>query len=309
MDPKPSHMNLSRRAAMSVLGGGLFAAGNIEAATRHSKMSAKILDVWPFAVQLWAVNAQLQTDVPGTLKRLKSIGYDYVETAGLAGKTPQEFRKMLDDNGLTCRSAHAPMSDLISMLDQRIEEARAVGAVWLVCASPKTSMPVNSMETFVAAMKGITLDGWKENAGYLAEIAPKVKAAGLKLAYHNHFGEFADHDGVTGYETLVAAASPESLRLEVDLGWVAVSGLDPIDVLRKYADRVDLLHVKDMTKDAAQILGYRSVEVGQGIIQWGPLLKEAKRLGVKYAVVEQEPPFVRDIFESLSMSRTYLKGL
>jgi sugar phosphate isomerase/epimerase len=155
----------------------------------------------------------------------------------------------------------------------------------------------------------MTLDAWKANAEDLARIAPEVAKAGLKFAYHNHFMEFIDHDGVKGYDIIAGAADPDLLRLEIDLGWVLVGGADPLDVLVKHADRVDMLHVKDFVRDPGQTLGYRSVDVGQGMIHWRPVLDAAKRQDVKFIFVEQEAPYVRPVFDSLATARGFLTGL
>ena len=264
-----------------------------------------VFGTWPLALQLWSVNDQLKQDVPGTLKHLKAIGYDVVETAGLMGLRPREYRRMIEDAGLVCRSAHTAMADLLDNLDQHIDDTKQLGAEWLVCSSPNPPVPLPANKDWLSAMRdAMTLDAWKTNAAALADMAPRVRRAGLKLAYHNHFMEFYDHGGITGY-SLIAGAS-EDLRLEVDLGWVKVGGADPLSVVKQYAGRIDMLHVKDMVVDPSQPIGYRSVEVGKGIIDWKPVLEAARHEKVQMAIIEQEPPYVRDIFQSLTISRDYL---
>jgi sugar phosphate isomerase/epimerase len=295
---------ISRRAALA----GLSAMGLVAGAPARAAAN-RILGTWPVGAQLWSVNAQLHNDVAGTLQRLKASGYDVVETAGLAGLGAAAFRKVLDDNGLICPSAHASMADLVGGLDRKIEEAQILGARWLVCASPRPLTPIAPTADWVSAMKrAMTLDAWKANADDLARIAPLVAKAGLKLAYHNHFMEFADHDGITGYD-LITRADLRLLRLEIDLGWVLVGGADPLEVLARHADRVDMLHVKDFVRDPAQPLGWRSVDVGRGVIDWPPILRKAREQGVQYLYVEQEAPYVRPVFDSLATARTYLTGL
>jgi len=268
-----------------------------------------VLKQWPLGVQLWTVNAQLQSDVPGTLKAVKAAGYDVVETAGTAGHTATEFRKMIEDAGLTCRSAHTSMPDLIASLDQKIADAVALGAKWLVCSSPKPPAALDPKLDWVSGMvAAMTPDAWAFNAARIAEMAPKIIAAGLTFAYHNHPMEFKDlGGGHRGYDLLVE--STPDLRLEMDLGWVAASGHDPVAMMLRYADRIDLLHVKDMIADASAPLGYRSVEVGAGMIDWKAVFKTAERIGAKGYFVEQEPPFLKPVMQSLAQSRAYLTRL
>ena len=274
----------------------------------HWNTRQPILNTWPLAAQLWTVNDQLLKDLPGTLKHLKSLGYTVVETAGLLGYKAADFHLMLADAGLGCCSTHTAMGDLLDNLEQKIEDAKHLGAEWLVCASPKPPTALPAGKDWLRAMRdAMTLDSWKENADALADMVPKVQKSGLKLAYHNHFMEFVDYGGTTGYSLIVAAS--EELRLEMDLGWVRVGGVDPLALVNQFKGRIDLLHIKDVVVDATQPIGFRSVEVGRGMIDWKPVLEAARSAHVRYAFIEQEPPYLRDVFDSLAISRDFLKTL
>ncbi len=303
----PTQMPTSRRHLL--LGGlGMLASGALPgfgyASTANNSKHAH----WPVGVQLWAVNDELKTDIPGTLQALKRIGYATVETAGLFGHSPGEFRKKIEEAGLTCRGAHANMGKLMDGLQQNIDAALALGATWLVCSAPKPLTPIDPNGDWVVGMTAaMTLDAWKFNAEQLARMAPEVTKAGLKFAYHNHPMEFIDHGGVTGYDLLIG--SSDSLRLEMDMGWVQAGGRDPVTTLKTYGHRVDLLHVKDMVKDLAIPAGYRSVEVGKGMINWPGVFAAAHAAGVKGYFIEQESPFQRPALESLQISHDYVRKL
>lgn len=297
------HASISRRHVL--LGA---AAGMGTAAMAGAAPAKGVLKMWPLGVQLWTVNTQLQSDIPSTLKGLKDAGYDVVETAGTIGHTAAEFRVLIEDAGLTCRSAHTSMGDLMNGLDQKIADAKALGAEWLVCSSPKPPVTLDPAKDWVAAMiEAMTLDAWKTNAEQLAIMAPKVTAAGLKFAYHNHPMEFHDLGETMGYDILVGSSA--DLRLEMDLGWVAVGGKDPVAMMKKYAGRIDLLHVKDVVADASAPVGYRSVEVGAGMIDWKGVFTTAHKIGIKGYFVEQEAPYLKPVMTSLAESRAYLAGL
>lgn len=295
-----------------LLGGlGLIAGAASHAAIWSAALpSRRRAAKWPCGVQLFSVAAELAADLPGTLSALKRAGYDTVETAGLLGLTASQLRTRIADAGLGCRSMHTSMTELVEHLEPTIQVALDLGATWLVCASPKPLKPLDPHQDWVAAMiDAMTLDAWKVNAEYLAKIAPVVASSGLRLAYHNHPMEFADLGGTCGYDLLLSATSPEQLRLELDLGWVLVGGRDPASTIRTYADRVDLLHVKDMVKDPASPTGFRSVEVGQGQIDWHGVFEAAHAVKLQGYYVEQEAPFKRPILESLAMSREYLRAI
>ncbi|ESQ93311.1 hypothetical protein ABAC460_01000 [Asticcacaulis sp. AC460] len=273
--------------------------------------SAGLTASWPLGIQLWTVNAELDKDIPGTLKAIKDLGFELIETAGVRGASPAEYRKQIEDAGLKIRSAHTNMSKLIDGFDKEIADAVALGAEWLVASSPKPGANFDPKKDWVVAMtESMNADQWKFNADHINKMAPKVKAAGLKFAYHNHPMEFKDlGGGQTGEDILVSAAPADQLRLELDIGWVAVGGADPAATIRKYADRVDLLHIKDMIQDPAEASGWRSVEVGAGVVKWAEVFAAAKEVGVKAWFVEQEAPYKKPILTSLAESVTHLRKL
>lgn len=267
--------------------------------------AAGLATQWPIGMQLWTVGAEMEKDIPGTLKRVKDVGIQVVETAGLYGGTAAALKSQLAKAGLDCRSCHVSLGDMEKDIDKHIADAKTLGAKWLTASSPKPPKPVDPKKIWTVAMKEVMTEAaWKENAGIVAKVAPKIAAAGLSFAYHNHDMEFTAFNGRTGLNTLLAG-SP-LLRLELDLGWVAAAGHDPAATIKQYAGKVDLLHIKDMVKDVPE---YRSVEVGKGIINWKPAFEAAKAAKVQNWFIEQEPPFKRPIFDSLAMSVPYLKAL
>ncbi len=280
------------------------------AALAGAATAAPVLRTWPLGVQLFTLNKELDADLPGTLGALKAAGYQTVETAGFHGLSAKAFRGRVEDAGLTCRSAHVSLPDLMDGLDGHIEDALALGVRWLVCSSPKPPQPLAPGVDWVAGMiAAMTPDAWKFNAEQLARMAPKVKAAGLRFGYHNHPMEFRDWGGTCGYDILLAATAPDELRLEMDLGWVRVAGRDPAATLKAYASRVDLIHVKDMIRDAAMPVGFRSTPLGQGIIDWRAVFDVARAIPIQGYFIEQEPPFHTPALESLRISQAYLAGL
>ncbi len=310
--------DLSRRYFFSSAAAvaGLALAGRVVAKTHKHKakpaakhVAAPSASHWSMGVQLWTVNAQMKTDPAGTLKALKGLGFETVETAGLYGATATALKTQIHDAGLACRAYHVSMGELMAGADTHINNAQTLGATWLVCSSPQPPAALDPATPWVTAMyNAMTLDAWKQNAEHVATLAPVVNAGGLKFAYHNHPMEFRDlGGGVTGYGLLADAS--DLLRLEMDIGWVAASGNDPVAMLHKYAGRVDLLHVKDMVKDPAAPLGYRSVEVGSGFIDWKAVFAAAHATKVQGYFIEQEEPYLRPVLESLQTSSAYVRRL
>jgi sugar phosphate isomerase/epimerase len=111
-----------------------------------------------------------------------------------------------------------------------------------------------------------------------------VKAAGMTFGVHNHTPEFATEDGVLVYDELLKRTDPKLVIFEMDCGWVTAAGRNPVDYLSKYPHRFPLMHVKDMVREADG--KYHSVVMGQGIVNYHPILRAAT--GLKHYFIEQE---------------------
>ena len=84
------------------------AALALAAGVRH--LGADPLGGVPPGIQLYTVGADMQKDPAGTLHALRQIGYVNVEAAGFGNLSPADFRKIIDDAGLKCPSAHLQFS-------------------------------------------------------------------------------------------------------------------------------------------------------------------------------------------------------
>jgi sugar phosphate isomerase/epimerase len=254
-------------------------------------------------------------DLAGTLRAIADIGYREVELAGIpAGTTAGELRRMLGDNGLSAPSMHASMADLQTGLQERIDYAKGLGTEYLVCAFPWTAdsrFRDKPGHAVVSLASGITLEDWKWNAEQLNKIGATCKQAGLRCGYHNHNMEFRSYDGVVAYDELLRLTDPQLVTMEMDIAWVVTAGVDPAKYLKKHDDRISMLHVKDVLKDArvtTDRLQPETTEVGSGKVDWKRVFKAANRKRITHYFVEQEN-FERAPLESVKISFDYLKGL
>jgi len=158
-------------------------------------------------------------------------------------------------------------------------------------------------------MKAVDLGDWKWNADLFNKFGKQVADAGMAFGYHNHSAEFKKFDGVTAFDWLFANTDPKLVKIELDVGWVAVAQQDPVALLNKYKDRVIALHVKDVGKRGADGKEPASVALGEGTVDWKSVIATAKKNGTKAYFYEQEEPFTRPILESVKISGEYLQKL
>jgi sugar phosphate isomerase/epimerase len=250
----------------------------------------------PIGLQLYSVRELMPKDFDGTLSKVAAAGYTEIEAAGMYGHTATDFRRGTDQAGLRCVSAHFGMAQLLDQFDQTIAEAHALGVAYIVCPSPVRRN---------RALQGhLSLDDWRWAAGQLNAIGAKVKAAGLTLGYHNHGPEFGNEGGVVFYDELLRLTDPALVVFEMDCGWVASAGRNPVDYLSKTPERFPLLHVKDMVRGPNG--QYHSTVLGRGTVDYAPILRAAT--GMKHYFVEQEE-FDIDIIEAIQLDADYMRKL
>lgn len=298
------------------------AAGTTMAAilTKAGDGNADPLDL-PIGLQLYTVADDLKKDLEGTLKTIAAIGYREVETAGMPGNVDaQQLRAALDKVGLKCRSTHCPLPLLQMDVAGQIKQAQQLGAQYLICAAPwvedmsrfKPSGPGEGMEhAFMALLDSFTAADWRWNAEQFNKIGAEVKKAGLQFGYHNHGSEFKEFDGKIAFDEILRGTDPELVVMEMDCGWVANAGHDPVDYLKRFPGRFHLLHVKDLKKGFKPNTGFdiSGTEIGNGALDWPRIFAAAKAAGVKGYFVEQEPPYARPPLEEIKISYDYLHKL
>ena len=262
----------------------------------------------PIGLQIYTVREAAGKDLPGTLKAIADIGYSEIELAGQPERSAAEMRTLLADCGLAVPSMHTNMRELQTSAQQRIDYAKALGIEYLVCSFPWTadsrSLPISSLAA------GLTLDDWKWNAEQLNRVGELARKAGLRFGYHNHNMEFRSFGGVVAFDELLRQTDPALVTIELDIGWVVTAGQDPVALLRKHADRISLLHVKDVRKDLQvnHELRAQTTEVGSGQIDWKRLFAATSAKQIRHYFVEQEN-FERSPLESVKISFDYLRKL
>jgi sugar phosphate isomerase/epimerase len=253
----------------------------------------------PFGLQLYSLRHQLAKDVPGTLARVKAIGFDDVETAGTYGMSVADFAAALKKAGLAARSGHFDYQRFRDDAAGVVRDAQTLGASFVACAW----IPHEG-------------DFSRESALRAAEVfngaARAAKAGGLRFAYHLHGYEFRPSPEGTLFDTLAAQTAKDGVNFEVDVLWALAGGVDPVKLIEKLAGRVPLTHLKDMRKGTkytppvASLPDDTNVVVGTGVIDFPAILKAAEKAGVEIHFLEDEHP---ESIAQLPGSLKYLRGL
>jgi sugar phosphate isomerase/epimerase len=279
----------------------------------------------PIGLQLYTVGAAARKDLNGTLSKVAAAGYQTVELAGLYGNSPQAMRKAADDAGLKYTSIHIqPRSsngepgfdqppEVLAASMQVLGLADVVLPMFLMPAHlPKPDAKSGGYAGYLDQVGPlITADDWKATAAFLNTKGAALQKVGLRLSYHNHNVEFRPIGDTCGLEILLENTDPKVVHFEMDVGWVAAGGADPIKILEHRKGRFKMMHVKDLmaTTKTNYAMQQDPAEVGNGMLPWRKILDVAYATGVRKFYVEQEPPFKGDPLDSIAISAKYLSAI
>lgn len=221
-----------------------------------------------FGLQLYSLRDDLPKDPKGVLKQVASFGYKQVEgfegPMGIYwGMKNTEFKKYMDSLGMQMVSSHCKYNE---DLQKKADEAAAIGMKYLMCP-------------YLGPQK--SLDDFKKFADTFNKCGQICRQSGIRFAYHNHDYSFKLQDGQYPQDVMMKNTDKSLVDFELDMYWVVNAGQDPIVWLKKYPGRFKLGHVKDGDKKQTSTLG-------TGTIPYPAIVKEAKKSGMNYFIVEQE---------------------
>ncbi|WP_168123832.1 sugar phosphate isomerase/epimerase [Paenibacillus sp. HB172176] len=248
------------------------------------------------ALQLFTLHKHLTTPdaIRSTFEKVKKLGFNYVEVAGIKIDYLHEVSGLLKDTGLTAISAHIGYQDLL----QPMENIRAKRELWGCRYFTIGGMPPEYRED---------KEGYAQFISIMTEGGLALKRHGLELLYHNHAFEFCKFDGNAGMELLADAAGRGSYGMELDVHWVQAGGGDPVDWILRLKDKAPIIHLKDYSVTSSG--ERRFAEIGRGNLHFERILEACEVAGAVWGVVEQDDCYARDPFEALADSVECLKKL
>jgi sugar phosphate isomerase/epimerase len=270
----------------------------------------------PVGLELYTVGAELDKDYDGTLRQIAAIGYKEVETGVSPKKTAADVKKSLRDAGLRCQALHMGTGGM----EEALLYAREIGASYVISS---VTLPVApepgkfDVKTMMAQLASLTLDDYKKIAARCNQMGVQAKKAGLQFGYHNHNFEFKPLEGgAIGYDVVLRETDTSLVKFELDCGWMAAAGHDPVAYLEKYPRRYRLLHIKDFQPTSSPSVGLdesvrpQPAELGRGHIDYKPIFAAARKTDVELYYVEQEPPFrTTPAMEAIKIDYEYLHAL
>ena len=235
-------------------------------------------------------------DFAGLCKDMANLGVGALELCSPAREDyanvadGRKVRKILDDHGLKCPSAHITMDEFRTKLDQTIGWAKEVGMTQVGAST--LGAPVQNGVT--------TMDAVKRAADEFNGIGAATARAGLQLFLHNEGFELSRVDGRLTYQVLMELLDPKLACLQFQMSAMRIVG-DPVMYFDKYPGRFISMHLQGVNLDAPAAApaapaagqaaprgrGGPGLAVGKDSLDWAKIFAAAKRSGVKNYFVEQ----------------------
>jgi len=225
----------------------------------------------PIGLQLYSVRDDCARDLPGVLKAVGGMGYAGVEFAGYYGRTAEELRLMLDDNGLACCGTHTALETVLG------DELERTAAFNKILANPYLIVPSLPRE------RTGTKEAWLETAQLFDGAAERASALGMRVGYHNHSEEFQPlKGGELPWDLFFGHTRPEVV-MQVDTGNMMDGGAAPAPFLERYPGRALTVHLKEHSAADPNAL------LGDGDVPWNEIFRLCESVGgTQWYIVEQE---------------------
>ncbi|QNF33393.1 sugar phosphate isomerase/epimerase [Adhaeribacter swui] len=234
-------------------------------------------------MEAYTYRESFKKDIPATLDSIKALGITELESSpNPNGLTPEAFRKMLDERGLTVPAIGAGYEDLVKDPAEVARKAKVLGAKYVMVA-------------WIPHKKEFTLEDAKKAAADFNQAGKVLQEQGVTLCYHNHGYEFQPYQNGTLFDYLAENTDPKYVSFEMDMLWAYHGGQDPVKLLNKYGSRWKLMHLKDLRKGVkGDLTGNTSTEndvvLGTGQLDVPAILLAAKKVGIKHYFIEDESP-------------------
>lgn len=239
-------------------------------------------------IQLYSVREPLAEDFRGTLEKLSQMGVKGVESAFYYGDMePAELADLMSELDLEVCGIYEHFPSLADETNTVYDYAKALGCRYLT--------------------SGFSLDMLKndfESCVGMARVACAEAADNdMTICYHAHAHEFEKVDGEYILDNLLNAV-PE-MGFEPDTAWIKCGGENVVGYMEKWAERIPLVHVKDVKNDDED---NKITELGNGTIDFKAVLDFAERSDVEWVSYEQDYSDLTAL-ESAQISLDHLKSI
>ena len=187
----------------------------------------------------YAQRAHQELDIPEVLAALRDTGYDYLESF-LDVQRPEanaQFAEQLKTKGLQPVSLYTGAR--LHEVPQAGEVVRKILAAAKVCQQAGFRVLSCNADPI---WRQKTDDELKNQVSALTDLGQGLNELGMKLGVHQHLPEMANHGREFHYD--FDHTKPQVVGWCYDVHWVWKGGIEPLDALKQYGNRVVTWHLR-----------------------------------------------------------------
>lgn len=226
------------------------------------------------ALQLYSLRNTLLSDLPAHMRAVKDMGYDGAEFVDFGGDSVIRIAEAMKEAGLEIFSVHTDLDQIRRMNENEVKFLADLGVKYV----PLGYLPP---EWTRGAEK------YGETLALIPEFSRLCAGHGMRLLYHNHDFDLEYAGDAPKLDGMYADIPENVLGAELDTCWLYTAGQDPLFYVERYARRCPVLHLKDCGADGGR-KGF--LPVGEGVIDFAPIVSCAEKAGIEWLCVEQDEP-------------------
>jgi inosose dehydratase len=204
-------------------------------------------------------------DAATVLGEMAELGVQATELGppGYLPRDPARLRELLGSHGLTLVGGFLAVV-LHTDQENALKEAEESAALFAACGGDVLVLAAATGLDGYDERPKLTAGEWATLVGTAGKIRDIAAAHGLRTVLHPHVGTHVEQQA-----EVERFLTDSDLGLCLDTGHLMIGGTDPVELAKRYPERVGHVHLKDVREDlAAEVrggrLGYTDA-VGRGI--------------------------------------------
>ncbi|MDD2958704.1 MAG: sugar phosphate isomerase/epimerase [Lachnospiraceae bacterium] len=269
--------------------------------------------VWTWIIRLYEENhtwepksARSKMDFEEAMKSIAYLGYDSAECfnqiVDIYEDAEDEFDQVIKSNKLSFDCIYIYITD-----DFETDKKNAEKCFRFM---KRHNIPYANLQTSPRPLdRKMTEAELKEEIEKAKIIGCMGKEYGVTVCLHPHLDTHIQYE--EEIEQLVQRTSKEEIALCFDTAHLEAANMDSAEMIKKYADRIAYMHLKDLAPESEMIATHfdRFRALGKGMLNFDRVLYALKEIGYDGNLcVELDNPAICN-FESAQQSMKHMKFL
>ena len=282
----------------------LIGAGEFAASTMRAAAAAPAGIRYAYTAMTWGADERQAVD------DISATGFEGIQFRidATTEFQPVELRTLLAQHKLTFValssgevSLDKPEAETIATHTSNAKFVHDVGGLYLQVLDQLKAYP-----------RTVTDEECKRLGKLLTEIGKRTADLGVPLAYHNHMNTISEHPAQL--DMVLENSDSKYVKLLLDTAHSVAGGGDPAAAVRKYRERLALVHLKDVVDIPVDTpkakYPFKWVELGRGKVDLPAVfraLEEVKFHGWAVVELDRVPDGGGTPRQSAAISRKYLE--